>query len=180
MKMTDISVKKKMLTKVGLAFATLFLAVACHKNNTLPTPPPATPTLQGTWSIYKFIYANFDTSGGMTSMPNDTVYLPHPEVKTFTKDTVYAEGWENFVYVYGHPDTFYTEQSNEWFDTSAYISTAAYFLETRYALTDTTFILQLTDTTLAAMEKVYPINATSGPVLLDIYIFGRKPAISAH
>lgn len=109
----------------------------------------------------------------MTHIPNDTVYPPQPEVRIFTKDSVIDEWWESFYYVFAHPDTFYIQQTNELFDTSAYIATAAYYLEAAYP-TDTISILELTDTTLVTMEKIYPKNVRSGPVLLNLYTYGRK------
>jgi hypothetical protein len=161
------------MIKSGILFVTVALLTACHKTGSSPTQLPTTPTLQGTWSFYKLIFANFDTAGGMTHIPNDTVYPPQPEVRIFTKDSVIDGWWENFYYVFGHPDTFYIQQTNEWFDTSAYIATAAYYFETTYP-TDTISILELTDSTLVTMEKIYPKNVRSGPVLDNIYTYGRK------
>jgi hypothetical protein len=165
----------KILTGYGLLFLTLFCLAACHKTGTSSTTPPSSATLQGNWTIYQYVVANFDTSGGMTPLPNDTIYPTHSEYKDFTMDSVYEVSWEDFNYAFGHPDSFYNVQTREYSDTSAYTATAAYYLEPRFSPNDTTFIIGLTDTTLDMMEKIYVnLNTASGPVLYDIFIYARK------
>src|SRR5580658_7240358 len=108
--------KKKMLTGSSSFFVAVLLFAACHKSGSSPTPPPSSPSLQGNWTMNKYIVTNFDTAGGMTPLPNDTIYPTHSEYKIFTKDSVYGENWENFVYAFTHPDSFYNTQTKEFFD----------------------------------------------------------------
>ncbi len=177
MVITVIYIKMRMLTRYGLLFTALFCLAACHKTGTSSTTPPASPTLQGDWTIYKYIVTNFDTTGGKNAIPNDTIYPMHDDYKDFTTDSVYGVSWETFVYANaypGHPDSFYNLQTKEFFDTSAYTATAAYYVTPRWAPNDTTFIVGLTDTTLETMQKIYLGITDSGPALYDIYIYARK------
>ena len=167
---------EKCLLTLRLRWIPVFLLFfACHKSATNTVPPAIHPSLEGKWTIFKYIAANFDTSGGKTPLPNDTIYPTHVETENFTKDSVYTDTWEGFSYFFmAAKDSFYNVQNREYLDTSAYTATAAYILEYRYSPYDTVFIVNLSDTLLVTNEKTYEGAGTSGPVLYHLNSYAGK------
>jgi hypothetical protein len=163
-----------MLTRNFLLLATILGLGACHKSGTSATQTSSPPSLKGHWTIFKYIAANFDTTGGKTHLPNDTIYPIHSEYIDFTHDSVYSVNWENFVYFFGHPDSFYNVQTREYLDTSAYTATSSYYVEYRFAPYDTSYIISLSDTLLVTKENLYEGTGTNGPVLYNLFVYSRR------
>ena len=178
-----------MLNRYLLFIGALITFFACSKSGgasntsgttgTPGTPKDTTPSAQGPslivhWNIFKYVAANFSTAGGLTALPNDTIYPIHSDYKEFTKDSIYEQSWETFSYYLTTPDSFSNSQNRQFMDTAAYTTGPSYYIEPRFAPNDTVFIASLSDTLLVGMQKSYEGLGISGPVLYDLYIYARK------
>lgn len=171
-----------MLTRCFLFLSVAICLTACSKESggTSGTTGGTTDSsksgssLIGHWTIFKYVAANFNTAGGLTPLPNDTIVPIHSEYKEFTKDSIYEESWETFNYYLTHPDSFTNVQNRQFMDTAAYTASSSYYIEPRFAPNDTVFLASLSDTLLVGMQKSYEGLGVSGPVLYDLYFYARK------